>query len=458
MKKLLSLCLCLPLLAWAGIDGVWKSTAGEYWVLLHEGGGTAYALQFDATLARSTLWSGSLSGSSAQLTGTAGATASLTVDSAGTSLAGTVSGQTFAASSVAAHFGGGYDGVYAAGSGRYLVYLTVVEGSGTAVLLLDLTVGTSGLTHQVYWGHYNPGTRKLAAASLSSAGATAELSFDTSGNASGKLRGVSVAATPLLYQALPETDQDYLGYSAASPGYALLAGKNVKVVNLPEEESFFAFYVPATVQQNRIMVVVHGTDGTPYEEIKDEREYADQYGYIVLGIQWLNKSTGTYASGTSVHRIIGKALDHLKRQYGNDLARVAYVGFSRGSAVSYETTWRDLQDRKLFDLTISHSGGIPLTLQVAQGEEPDVFFGDLVNGRLGATAYSGSKFFLYCGEKDEQWGAEMCQQINYAKTQIEKYGGSVVRLIDDPDGKHAGYRTNAAYHTAGVQAFIDATP
>ncbi len=42
--------------------------------------------------------------------------------------------------------------------------------------------------------------------------------------------------------------------------------------------------------------------------------------------------------------------------------------------------------------------------------------------KLAATAMSGSKFFLYCGEKDEQWGSEMCQQINYANTQILKYG------------------------------------
>lgn len=458
MKKLLLLLLWMPLLSWAATDGVWKAANGDYWVLLHEAGGNAYALQFDATLARSTLWSGSQSGGTVQLTSQTGAPASLTANTGGSALTGTVGGQAFSASSLMAHFGGGYDGIYeVAGAGRYLVYLTLKDGNGNAVLLLDLTLGGAGLTHQIYWCHFNPGTRALSGNSLTGAGATADLSIDDAGNLGGKLRGVSVTATPLIYQALPETDKDYLGYSVASPGYALLAGKNVKVVNLPEEESFFAFYVPATVQKNRIMVVVHGTDGTPYEEIKDEREYADQYGYIVLGIQWLNKTTGDYASGKSVYRIIGKGLDHLKRLHGNDLARVAYVGFSRGAAVSYETTWRDLQDRKLFDLTISHSGGIPLSLNATPkaSDDPDVFFSDLVNGRV---SMSGSKFFLYCGEKDEQWGTEMCQQINYAKTQIESHGGTVTRLIDDPVGKHAGYRVNPEYHSAGVQAFIDATP
>lgn len=458
MKKLLLL-LLLPLYVWAGVDGVWKSGAGEYWVVLHEAGGMAYALQFDPTLTRSTLWGGSLSGSALQLSSATGS-ASLSTSTDGTSLSGTVAGQSFSAASLAVHFGSGYDGVYTvSGSSRYLVYLTVKEGSGTAVLLLDLSLSGGTLSHQVYWGHFNPGTRKMTAASLTSAGATADMSFDDSGNASGKLKGVSFTAASLIYQALPETDSDFMGYSTNSIGYSLMAGKGMKVVNLPEEESFFAFYIPSVVQKDRIMVVVHGTDGTPYEEIKDEREFADQYGYIVLGIQWHNKTTGEYATGTSVHRIIGKALDHLKRTRGNDLSRVAYVGFSRGSAVSYEVTWRDLQSRKLFDLTISHSGGIPLTLAVTQDDtNPDAFFGALSRGELGATAMSGSKFFLYCGQRDEQWGTEMCEQIHYADTLIRQNGGTVVRLIDDPSGTHGGYRTTPAYHTAGVQAFIDATP
>lgn len=459
MKKLLWLLVAMPLMSWAGVDGVWKDTKGEYWVLLHEAAGSAFAVKLDSTLATSTLWSGSLSGSSVQLTGPSGEKATLTANSASTALSGTVGGLTFSATSLLPHFGGGYDGVYAVSTGRYLVYLTLKDGSGNGVLLLDLTIGTTGLSHQIYWGQFAPATRKLSGSNLTTSGATAELTFDESGGISGRLRGVSLTATPLIYQALPEVSSDYLGYSAASPGYSQLSGRNVKVVNLPEEDSFFAFYIPSVVQKNRVMIVVHGTDGTPYEELKDEVAYADQYGYVVLGIQWLNKGSGAYATPKSVYRIIGKALDHLKRTTGNDLSRVAYVGFSRGSAISYEVAWRDLQSRKLFDLTVSHSGGIGSQMVVAPPlDDPGVFYNALISGTLGSAPMSGSRFFLYCGELDEQFGAQMCQNVNNAKTLIERNGGSVVRLIDDPVGKHAGYRVNASYHTAGVQAFIDARP
>jgi|CXWL01.1.fsa_nt_gi hypothetical protein len=461
MKRFVCLLVLMPLLSWAGVDGLWKDGKGSYWVLFHEAAGGALAVELDATLTRSNVWTGSVAASTLQLTSLSGATASLTANSTSTALSGTVSGQAFSAATLLAHFGGGYDAIYSAGAGRYLVYLTLKDGSasGNGVLLLDLSFGANGLSHQVYWGQFAPSTRKLSGASLTSAGATADLTFDEAGAISGRLSGASLSATPLIYQVLPEGVSDYLGYYLTSPGYSLLSGKAVKVVNLPEEESFFAVYTPGVVQKTRVMVVVHGTDGTPYEELKDEVDYANQYGYVVLGVQWHNKAADTYATPKSVYRTIGKALDHLKRTTGNDLTRVAYVGFSRGSAISYEVSWRDRESRKLFDLTVSHSGGIPTELPVApQGDDPGVFYNALTKGTLGGAPMSGTKFFLYCGEKDEQFGAQMCQWVNNAKTLIERNAGSVVRLIDDPVGKHAGYRANPSNHTAGVQAFIDATP
>lgn len=459
MKKFLLMLLLSPLMAWAGVAGVWQDNKGAYWVVFHEATGTGYALKVEANLTQSTLWVGTLDSNTLQLTSTAGEKATLGVNTSSTILSGNVGGEALTANTVLTHFGSGYDGVYDAGNGRYLVYLTAKDNLSTAVLLMDVAVGSAGLTNQVYWGQFSLSTRKLSASSLTTSGASAELTFDETGSATGIIQGLGVSATALIHQVLPEGTRDYLGYSTTSPGYAWLAGKSIKVVNLPEEGSFFAFYQPTSLQKGRIMVVVHGTDGTPYEELKDEVDFADQYGYTVLGIQWLDKATATYASPKGVYRTIGKALDHLQRTTGNDLSRVAYVGFSRGSAISYEVTWRDLQSKKRFDVTISHSGGIPTVLPYAPpADDPGVFYNALTEGTLGSNPMGGSKFFLYCGELDEQFGAQMCQWVNNAKTLIERESGSVVRLIDDPVGKHAGYRVNATYHAAGVQAFIDATP
>lgn len=461
MKKLLAalILLLVSWSSWAGIDGVWIDDKGSYWVLFHESSGGGFALQVDASLDRSTLWVGTITESAALLTGPNGEDATLVAGSGGTTLSGVVGGEALSASAMFALFGGGNDGAYEVGNGRYLLYLTLEYGAERPVLLIDVAIGNAGITNQVYWGNYSTSTGKYRGESLTTSGGVAELGFDDSGNLSGTILATAVAATPLIPQALPELASDYLGYYIASPGYAQLAGKGVKVINLPEEDSFFAIYRPANVQKDRVMVVVHGTDGTPYEEIKDEVAFADQYGYVVVGIQWLNKGTATYASPRAVYRMIGKALDHLRRTTGNDLSRVAYVGFSRGSAISYEVVWRDRLSRQLFDLSISHSGGIPTQLPYAPPvDDPGVFYKGLTYGTLGSQPMKDSRFFMYCGEMDEQFGAQMCTWVNNAKTLIERAAGSVVRLIDDPLGKHAGYRMNASYHAAGVQAFIDATP
>ena len=178
MRKFLLVILLLPLMAWAGVDGVWKDSKGEYWVVMHEASGAGYALKVEASMTKSTLWSGTVSGSTLQLTSSAGEKATLSVNSGNTILSGTVSGQALSANTVLTHFGSGYDGAYNAGNGRYLVYLTAKDNLSTAVLLLDIAVGGAGVANQVYWGQFSPSTRKLSASSLTSSGASAELTCD----------------------------------------------------------------------------------------------------------------------------------------------------------------------------------------------------------------------------------------------------------------------------------------
>lgn len=452
--------LVLPTLLFASTalaapNGIWQAGNGEYWIPIDNGKGTAYALSMDSKLSGVNVWSGTASSSGLALSS---AGTALTVSQSGNKLSGTLGSQNFSATQVGAHIGSSWDGAYLLNNGRYLALTTVLFAGKAATVGVEITVG-SKLTPAVFWGSVDGATSTFSGTQIG--GSTVlSLTFDSAGAGSGSRGSDAVTASKLLGQPLSETSMDYLNYGQTTTSYTTVTAKGAKIVNLAEEKSFFTWYVPPTVDKGRIMVVVHGTGGTGYDEVKDELDFAAQYGYIPLGIQWLDKSAGTYFSGEQVYRIITKALNHLKNVQGYDLSRVSYVGFSRGSAVSYEVTWRDLQANKFFDLTISHSGGIPLTLAVAPGEStnPDVFFSNLTKGTLGATAMQGSNFFFYCGEKDEQWGAEMCQQINNANTQITKFGGTVVKLIADPNGTHAGYRLNSSYHTQGVTSFMTLTP
>lgn len=449
----------------AGSAGLWKSDSNEYWLVLNKSDGSALAVQVDAKFSATAVWQGKADDAGVTLTQAWPATGSLSATLAQGKLSGALDAggkkSAFSATAPYAYLGSGVDGVYATSTAnRYQLVATLLIGGAATPLLVDLDLGSKAL--EIYSGSFSASgvdAVQFVGKGLLK-GADLTLAFSSAGN-SGSRAGVAYTATLAFQAALAETTQDYPGQWKTSPNYSQVSAQGVKVVNLPEEESYAVYWQPEKMQQGRIMVLVHGTDGTPYAEVKDELEFGAKYGYAVLGILWQNPRTKSYATATQVYRIIHKALQHVKEKYGNDLSRVAYVGFSRGSAVSYETTWLDRQGYKYFDLTISHSGGIPTTLSVTPTDtssNPDVFFSNLTYGKLGANPLAGTKFFLYCGEKDEQWGLEMCKQFDNANSLIQNNGGTVVEFIRDANGTHGGYRATSAYHEKGVSQFISATP
>ncbi|MDD5255063.1 MAG: hypothetical protein PHR11_03310, partial [Candidatus Omnitrophica bacterium] len=250
--------------------------------------------------------------------------------------------------------------------------------------------------------------------------------------------------------------KDFLGYYHESRRYQDIIGRGAFVVNLPEEGRFLVFFIPSERSADNVMVLLHGTGGTAYDEIADEIEMAAMYGYALMGVQWLDKKTGTYDSALKINRMIDKGLRFLQKEYGSRIRNVALCGFSRGSAISYEVAYLDKNSHRYFNLVIAHSGGIPFDNVVARGEsnQPDKFFSELTSGQLGQGCLSGIAFYLYAGEQDEQWGSRMAEYMQYTAEVITKNGGKVVRLIIDPDGRHAGYRLTKDYHEQAVKYFL----
>jgi hypothetical protein len=105
-----------------------------------------------------------------------------------------------------------------------------------------------------------------------------------------------------------------------------------------------------------------------------------------------------------------------------------------------------------FALSVSASGGIP-----TPPNPPKPPLGEVLQKRFGATPFLGTSFFYYCGQKDEEWGANMCEQISYADSLIKLNGGQTVRRIGDPNGLHGGYRTSLGYQASAAQWFLDLT-
>jgi len=265
-------------------------------------------------------------------------------------------------------------------------------------------------------------------------------------------QGVSPAA-------LSETDRDALGYHAQTRSFRVCADAGARVVHFNEERSFAAIWTPRDYPSGRVMVLLHGTGGTAYDELKDELPAARQHGYMLIALQWLHRETGRSLDAPVVYRLIDRALHYAAERHGANLNKVALCGFSRGGAISYEVAWRDAQEHRHFRLVICHSGGVPADAVVASGESwhPDQFFGRLNSGQLGANGLQGVNFFLYSGDRDEEWGTRMSEQMAHTQRVLTRAGATVLEWAHDENGGHMGFRANSQIHEKAVGYFLRLT-
>lgn len=245
----------------------------------------------------------------------------------------------------------------------------------------------------------------------------------------------------------------------SSRDFQQVTERGAKVVFMPEEQTFFTYYVPPDCRSGRVLISIHGTGGNPYIAMRDELDDAEIYDHAVVALSWFSEERGFFKA-EDLYRNILQALEFVRAETGNDLSKVAYVGFSRGAAVSYEVAYLDAKGENLIDLFISHSGGVPTDLRVEAknpDSKPDPFFSALTAGTLGEGIYRGEKFFLYSGDKDEQWGPKMSLQMENAKNLIEANGGEVLEWVREPEGGHMGFLNSPALKEKAIRYFIRGT-
>jgi hypothetical protein len=124
--------------------------------------------------------------------------------------------------------------------------------------------------------------------------------------------------------------------------------------------------------------------------------------------------------------------DTLQNYCPLDNTSIIYHGFSRGSARSFEIALLDRADdgAQLFSTFISdsgtglaeHKGQMPPMLQAAA---PD--------------AYSGARFWLYCGEQDHE--GQTCRGMTKMEQFIPAHGGTVDAFYKYPPGGHGIFNT-----------------
>ncbi len=252
------------------------------------------------------------------------------------------------------------------------------------------------------------------------------------------------------------SESDQLGYEKLSPNGLAAIAAEAKVVQLPDSGSFAVYWLPKEAKVDRLLVLLHGSGGTAYDEIGDELAAAKENGYGLLALQWHTKSTDTYQSAGQIYRNISSLLDWLGRTENVQPRVRALMGFSRGSAISFEVLSLDRSARRFFNAGVNFSGGVPsdAVANMKASNRPDPFFVSLIVGQVAPDLYSGLRFYMYCGRLDEEWGPKMCDQTNYAQSLVVKYGAKVDALVASETLGHRGLRTDPILHQAFVDWFL----
>jgi hypothetical protein len=213
---------------------------------------------------------------------------------------------------------------------------------------------------------------------------------------------------------------------------------------------YYGAYFPsafATQSRKRVMIALHGTGGSP------ETEWAIDWAgelparnWAFLALKYVDDSTGVHDDNTIIYGNIKSMVDDVRANC--DIGTVSYflAGFSRGSAESFPVTYLDLKDRHLIKATSNNSGAWLLDMAMPPTLEGIV-------ARNEGSAFSGAKFWMYCGEQDMGHGYPMCDEMVNARTFVETRGGSILGFYRDPTGGHGGLNKNAAAMSEMFMAF-----
>jgi len=203
---------------------------------------------------------------------------------------------------------------------------------------------------------------------------------------------------------------------------------------------YFAAWFPtnwSSSSPRRVLVGLHGTGGAPETEWSvDWKDIVSTRGWAYVGLKYVDDATGSHDSDTVIYANLKSMIDTLTSACDFGSPSQFLVGFSRGSAQAFPVAYLDLKDRRLFTAIGNNSGAWVIG-------EPMVPTMEAIVARGETSAYSGSRFWMYCGGRDLEHGHPMCDEMTNARTFITSYGGHVERLYEDPTGAHGGLAKNA---------------
>ncbi|MBI3914158.1 MAG: hypothetical protein HY327_08250 [Chloroflexi bacterium] len=258
--------------------------------------------------------------------------------------------------------------------------------------------------------------------------------------------GVSTAAPP--WNPPNVTTQQLLDNArvANAQRYQFAIDKGARILPTSDGRSFYLLWYPDPKATTRppMIATLSGHGSYAFDEFFVWFNAASQRGYGILALQWwftTGEKLDDYYLPQNAYDIMAGVL----REQNIAPGRTLLHGFSRGSANIYGVTLYDrLSHNNLFGMTIANAG------KASPDFPPNT---DISAGRYGGDIFAGTHWVMYCGEKDPNPERDGCIGMRDARAWVQKFGGTVDLLIEDPEGDHGGFHRNAKNVNAALDVF-----
>jgi hypothetical protein len=237
------------------------------------------------------------------------------------------------------------------------------------------------------------------------------------------------------------------GKAADTQRYEFAIKQGAQIVPTRDGKSFYVVWFPknfAAAPRRVMIVTLHGHGSWAFDEFFLWHSYAVQRGYAILALQWWFGQGERFQDYYSPYEMYPH-IEAVLRE--NDIARgdALLHGFSRGSANSYVVVALDNARNKFFGMAIANAGGVGLDFPSNV---------DIERGKFGAQPFAGTQWILVCGRNDPNPDRDGCGGMSKARTWLEKYGGTIVLFLEDPNGDHGTFHRNPANVNAALDAFV----
>jgi hypothetical protein len=261
-----------------------------------------------------------------------------------------------------------------------------------------------------------------------------------------------------------EGDLKYPGMSGSF--YDLAIERGAKAVVIPEYSTHFIYWLPdnwSDLNEKRVIILMHGHDGTAAPRLNDLYESAAKYGLGMVSIQWgwrpgkgqEYRYLDETVDGMKVsYHIMEIALDYIALHHGVDKGLSAWNGFSRSSGHSIAYAYLDKESgNNYFQLFMGIAGGLNIVTP---------FIGGLADGEYGEDPVKGKAFYLWCGTADEikeerkveGYPDMVCGRQELSKDILVERGGIIKGFTATPNAGHMTWNSKSELQEEAIEIWL----